>query len=178
MQGPDHLGRLLLCGATNWDLYNRKTAPKGCKNTAAKNIYTPHRFAPLDDIKVRCVSSGCNAAHTIIISEDYKVYTLGELNLFLELSYLNLSRLIYIDYFLTKNTLDLNICKFLVGRNEKGQLGTGDIETRTQPYLVEALKDINIVNASCGRNHTLLLSGKHVFIFLSLCVIMVIIWLN
>lgn len=122
VKGPDHIGRLLICGATNWDLYNRKSAPKGCKNTAVKNIYVPHRFAPLDDIRVRAVASGCNAAHSIIITEDYKVYTLG--------------------------------------RNEKGQLGTGDLETRTQPYLLESLKEINIVNASCGRNHTLLLSDR------------------
>lgn len=61
-------------------MYNRKSAPKGCKNTAVKNIYVPHRFAPLDDIRVRAVASGCNAAHSIIITEDYKVYTLGKLS--------------------------------------------------------------------------------------------------
>lgn len=122
VQGPDHIGRLLICGAANWDLYNRKTAPKGCKNTAAKNIYTPHRFAPLDNVKVRVVASGCSAAHSMIITEDYKVYALG--------------------------------------RNEKGQLGTNDLETKMQPVLLESIKDINIVNASCGRNHTLLLSDR------------------
>lgn len=78
MKGPDHIGRFLICGATNWDLYNRKSVPKGCKNTAVKNIYTPHRFAPLDNVRVRCVASGCNAAHSMIITEDYKVYALGE----------------------------------------------------------------------------------------------------
>jgi len=122
VKGPDHVGRLLLCGATNWDLYNRKTAPKGCKNTVAKNIFTPHRFGPLDSIKVRVVASGCNAAHSMIITEDFKVYALG--------------------------------------RNEKGQLGTGDLETRSTPYLVESLKVHNVVNASCGRNHTLLLTDR------------------
>ncbi|KAL1116740.1 hypothetical protein AAG570_005212 [Ranatra chinensis] len=124
VQGPDHVGRFLMCGAANWDLYNRKTAPKGCKNTAVKNIYTPHRFAPLDQIRVRVVASGCNAAHSVVITEDFKVYTLG--------------------------------------RNEKGQLGTGDCETRTQPYLLESIKDHNVVNASCGRNHTLLLTDRGV----------------
>uniref|UniRef100_A0A0V0GAN5 Alpha-tubulin suppressor n=1 Tax=Triatoma dimidiata TaxID=72491 RepID=A0A0V0GAN5_TRIDM len=122
VQGPDHIGRLLLCGATNWDLYNRKQAPKGCKNTAVKNIYTPHRFGPLDHVRIRAVASGCSAAHSVIITEDYKVYTLG--------------------------------------RNEKGQLGTGDTEMRSQPYFLESMKDMNVVNASCGRNHTLLLTDR------------------
>ncbi|XP_014250769.1 protein RCC2 homolog [Cimex lectularius] len=122
VQGPDHVGRFVFCGATNWDLYNRKSVPKGCKNTVAKNLYSPHRFTPLDNLRIRCVASGCNSAHSVIITEDFKVYTLG--------------------------------------RNEKGQLGTGDTDTRFQPYFLEAMKDINVVNASCGRNHTLLLTDR------------------
>lgn len=47
----------------------------------------------------------------------------------------------------------------MLGRNEKGQLGTGDTEMRSQPYFLESMKDMNVVNASCGRNHTLLLTG-------------------
>uniref|UniRef100_A0A0A9WLQ6 Protein RCC2 n=1 Tax=Lygus hesperus TaxID=30085 RepID=A0A0A9WLQ6_LYGHE len=122
VQGPSHVGRLLVCGAFNWDLYNRKSVPKGCKNTVAKNINTPSRFAPLDDKKIRVAVSGCNAAHSVFITEDFKVYTLG--------------------------------------RNERGQLGTGDIETRYTPYFLESMKDHNVVNASCGRNHTLLLTDR------------------
>lgn len=50
-------------------------------------------------------------------------------------------------------------------------MGTGDLETRTQPYLLESLKEINIVNASCGRNHTLLLSGWLLKILIKLIVL-------
>ena len=50
--------------------------------------------------------------------------------------------------------------KFFVGRNEKGQLGHGDEVRRDTPLVIEAIKDEVIVGAACGRNHSLLLSGK------------------
>lgn len=46
------------------------------------------------------------------------------------------------------------------GRNLKGQLGLGDEERRDIPTEVEALKGESIVGASCGRHHTLFLTGK------------------
>lgn len=45
------------------------------------------------------------------------------------------------------------------GRNDKGQLGHGDCERRDTPTLIEAVKDVNIVDAACGKNHTLILTG-------------------
>ena len=48
---------------------------------------------------------------------------------------------------------------FIAGRNEKGQLGTGDLKRRDTPYVIEAMKDLNVVGAACGKNHTLLLTG-------------------
>jgi len=45
------------------------------------------------------------------------------------------------------------------GRNVKGQLGLGDLERRDVPTEVEALKGETIVGASCGRHHTLFLTG-------------------
>lgn len=105
VQGPDHVGRLLLCGATNWDLYNRKQAPKGCKNTAVKNLYTPHRFGPLDDVRVRAVASGCSAAHSIIITEEYKVYTLGKYVLKLPVYFLLLHLILFLPV-----QLSLDVC--------------------------------------------------------------------
>ncbi|BET00283.1 Regulator of chromosome condensation (RCC1) repeat [Nesidiocoris tenuis] len=122
VQGPAHVGRLIVCGAFNWDLYNRKSVPKNCKMTVARNIETPERFKPLDDKKIRVAVSGCNAAHSIFITEDYKVYCLG--------------------------------------RNERGQLGTGDTDTRYDPYFLESMQNHKIVNAACGRNHTLLLTDR------------------
>lgn len=48
---------------------------------------------------------------------------------------------------------------YVWGRNEKGQLGLGDQLNRNTPTLLEALKDIKIVGASCGRHHTVLLTS-------------------
>jgi len=48
------------------------------------------------------------------------------------------------------------------GRNDRGQLGTGDTNTRATPTLVESLKDHRIVDAACGKGHTLFLTDKGV----------------
>jgi alpha-tubulin suppressor-like RCC1 family protein len=54
------------------------------------------------------------------------------------------------------------------GRNEKGQLGVGDTKRRDVPTVIEALRDHNIVGAACGKNHTLILTGKsHVLVCLT-----------
>ncbi len=52
----------------------------------------------------------------------------------------------------------------IAGRNEYGQLGHGDKERRDTPTLIETLEDLNIVDAACGRNHTLLISGEIAFL--------------
>ncbi|XP_018319539.1 protein RCC2 homolog [Agrilus planipennis] len=44
------------------------------------------------------------------------------------------------------------------GRNQYGQLGINNTTTTDVPVLVEALKDMNIIGAACGRNHTLFLT--------------------
>ena len=51
--------------------------------------------------------------------------------------------------------------KLFSGRNECGQLGHGDKDRRDVPTLIENLQKLNIVDAACGRNHTLVLSGKY-----------------
>ncbi|PON41537.1 Regulator of chromosome condensation (RCC1) family protein [Parasponia andersonii] len=43
---------------------------------------------------------------------------------------------------------------FTWGRGANGRLGHGDIEDRKTPTLVEALKDRNVKNVSCGSNFT------------------------
>lgn len=48
---------------------------------------------------------------------------------------------------------------YIVGRNDAGQLGHGDTERRDIPTLIESLSDFNIVNAACGKSHTLFLTG-------------------
>lgn len=46
------------------------------------------------------------------------------------------------------------------GRNDKGQLGHGDIKRRDAPTVVEALTEYKIVGAACGRSHTLFLTDR------------------
>lgn len=47
----------------------------------------------------------------------------------------------------------------LLGRNDRSQLGHGDTERRDIPTAIESLEGLNIVDAACGRGHTILLSG-------------------
>jgi alpha-tubulin suppressor-like RCC1 family protein len=47
------------------------------------------------------------------------------------------------------------------GRNEKGQLGHGDTTRRDVPTVIEELKEFNIVDGACGKNHTLVLTGEN-----------------
>ncbi|CAG0894071.1 unnamed protein product [Darwinula stevensoni] len=46
------------------------------------------------------------------------------------------------------------------GRNEKGQLGVGDTVRRDHPTMIEDLKDFRVVDAACGRSHTLVLTDR------------------
>ncbi|XP_046983465.1 protein RCC2 homolog [Schistocerca americana] len=116
-------GTFLIAGCTNWDLTGRKTAPKNAGKVgpaSGRNLWSPHRFAPLAGVRVKLVASGCNAAHNIIVTEEGQALALG--------------------------------------RNEKGQLGLGDTVRRDIPTPIEAVKNLNVVGAACGRNHTLLLT--------------------
>lgn len=44
------------------------------------------------------------------------------------------------------------------GRNTCGQLGQSDLATLEQPTLVAGLEEVNVIQAACGRNHTLFLT--------------------
>lgn len=44
------------------------------------------------------------------------------------------------------------------GRNQFGQLGLDNTTTQHRPTLVPALENMNVINAACGRNHTLFLT--------------------
>jgi len=123
VKGPEHLGKVLICGATNWDLYGRRAAPKGCKTmNKGKDVFLPSRLTPLNDVRVHSVVSGCNSAHSVIITDNWKA--------------------------------------LVFGRNDKGQLGTGNTDRTDIPTEVEELKDLTIVGAATGRNHTLFLTDR------------------
>ncbi|KAK0079564.1 hypothetical protein PV325_001069 [Microctonus aethiopoides] len=46
------------------------------------------------------------------------------------------------------------------GKNDKGQLGVGDMKRRDEPTEIEALKGHTVIAAACGRNHTLILTSR------------------
>ncbi len=46
------------------------------------------------------------------------------------------------------------------GRNDRGQLGHGDIKRRDEPTIVESLANYEIVGGAVGRSHTLFLTSK------------------
>ncbi|XP_074600983.1 protein RCC2 homolog [Brevipalpus obovatus] len=48
------------------------------------------------------------------------------------------------------------------GRNDKGQLGLGDLVTRHEPTVVETLKNLKIKSAATGKGHTLFLTEEGV----------------
>ena len=118
-------GRLLICGATNWDLIGRKELPKSAAKNAAqsngRNLWGPHVLA---DLRVKEVVSSSCSCHSVAITTDGKVLTWG--------------------------------------RNDKGQLGLGDLMTRSTPVQVKALDGLNVVTAACGKGHTLFLTDKGV----------------
>lgn len=52
--------------------------------------------------------------------------------------------------------LDVNGLCYTWGRNEKGQLGHGDLVDRSSPTVLEKVSDDEVVTGSCGKNHTVL----------------------
>ena len=77
--GRTHVGTLLICGATNWDIAGRRAPPKGStKANVGRNLYIPHTLEPLEKIRVRYAVSGPNAAHTILITEEGKAMAFGK----------------------------------------------------------------------------------------------------
>lgn len=47
---------------------------------------------------------------------------------------------------------------FSFGRNLNGQCGHKKLQVFNKPKLIQALKDVNIIAAACGRGHSLFLS--------------------
>ncbi|XP_055592088.1 protein RCC2 homolog isoform X2 [Uranotaenia lowii] len=57
-------------------------------------------------------------------------------------------------------TMDRKALAF--GRNQFGQLGQPELKTLEIPTLVSGLENLNIIQAACGRNHTLFLTDTGV----------------
>ena len=64
----------------NWDMAGKRDAPKGpaAKVINGRNLWSPHRFGPLEGIRVRVIASGNTAAHSVIVTEDGRCMTFGE----------------------------------------------------------------------------------------------------
>lgn len=77
VKGPDDCGMFLICGGTNWDLTGRKNVPKGTKGATGRNLWSPHRFTPLNGVRVKLVASGSNSVHSIIVTEEGRAMSLG-----------------------------------------------------------------------------------------------------
>ncbi|KAK2148571.1 hypothetical protein LSH36_491g03051 [Paralvinella palmiformis] len=70
-------GRLLICGATNWDLVGRRQLPKGVKNLGGPNLWAPHTVGAMKEQSVRSIISGCCAAHSVVIDTEGQAYSWG-----------------------------------------------------------------------------------------------------
>ncbi|XP_044736012.1 protein RCC2 homolog [Chrysoperla carnea] len=66
-------GQLLICGLVSWELTGKLNAKKGPARVQP-NLYIPHRFT---DLRIRYAVSGCNAAHTVVVTEEGKAMTFG-----------------------------------------------------------------------------------------------------
>lgn len=49
---------------------------------------------------------------------------------------------------------------YFAGRNEAGQLGHGHTDRVDVPTVVSALEGLNIVQAACGKQHSLFVTGS------------------
>lgn len=76
---PNEDGVLLICGGTNWSVNGRKKPRKGDEKYAkvGRNLFKPHCYSSLLDVKFSKVISGCTANHSLAITKDGSVYSWG-----------------------------------------------------------------------------------------------------
>lgn len=122
-------GVLLICGGANWDMTGRKELPKTAKKPVEANPAARNLWGP----------------HRVSLENGGK--TLRVKGIF---SGCNACHSVIV-------TDEGGTMTF--GRNDKGQLGLGDTDTRVTPTVVEALKGVDIIAAACGRSHTLFLDS-------------------
>jgi len=51
----------------------------GTKGATGRNLWSPHRFTPLNGVRVRLVASGSNSVHSIIVTEEGRAMSLGKI---------------------------------------------------------------------------------------------------
>lgn len=122
-------GMLLICGGANWDMTGRKELPKAAKKPVKVDPAARNLWGPH---RVNLDGSDVSLRVKGVFSGCNACHSV-----------------IVTDEGVTMS----------FGRNDKGQLGVGDTETRTTPVVVEALNGLDIIAAACGRSHTLFLSS-------------------
>lgn len=70
---PEHRGTVVYTGCTQWEYIGRRNL----KGIPAMLHHVPRRIAAFRGIRVAYVASHCSAAHTIFISDEGKVFSLG-----------------------------------------------------------------------------------------------------
>ncbi|GJP33498.1 hypothetical protein CLOM_g18033 [Closterium sp. NIES-68] len=82
-------GEVLFCGGTDWHTIGRSDAKskgkgKGAAAAAAAKdaarfplLTEPHRLAPLKDVRIVAVATGCAAAHCLAVDADGRCYSWG-----------------------------------------------------------------------------------------------------
>lgn len=128
-------GQLLIAGMITWDIVGKRADAKGGIKIRP-NLWNFHRFG---DEKYRRIVSGCASAHSVLVNMDRKVLTFGKLQ--------QRGR----SFHFADNPSAL-------GRNNFAQLGQPELKTYEKPTLVPGLEGFNIIDAACGRNHTLFLT--------------------
>lgn len=76
---PPHRGTVVYTGCTQWEYIGRRNL----KGIPAMMHHVPRRIAAFKGIRLSYVASHCSAAHTIFITEEGKVFSLGEWHLVL-----------------------------------------------------------------------------------------------
>lgn len=127
-------GTLLICGGANWDMTGRKELPKNAKKPVEVHPAARNLWAP----------------HRVCLDPANPDKSSRVKGVF---SGCNACHSVIV----TTEGVAMTF-----GRNDKGQLGLGDTETRFVPTVVEALKNKNVVAAACGRSHTLFLTSDGV----------------
>ena len=59
----------------------------GTKGATGRNLWSPHRFTPLNGVRVRLVASGSNSVHSIIVTEEGRAMSLGKICTLFEITY-------------------------------------------------------------------------------------------
>ncbi|CAB3369693.1 Hypothetical predicted protein [Cloeon dipterum] len=78
VQGPEHVGALVVCGQFNWDMVGKRDNKTSTPSVPhGRTLWAPHIFGPLKGVRVRVAASGSNAGHNVIVTEDGRCFTFG-----------------------------------------------------------------------------------------------------